>query len=44
MYHLFELQLEKSNENNKFLFEFNVVDDDENADVFYCLMRLRNIR
>ena len=33
-YRLFELQLEKSNENNKFSFEFNVVNDDENADVF----------
>ena len=33
-YRLFELQLKKLNENNKFSFEFDVVDDDENADVF----------
>ena len=33
-YRLFELQFEKLNKNNKFLFKFNVVDDDENADVF----------
>ena len=33
-YCFFELQLKKSNENNKFLFKFNVVDDDENIDVF----------
>ena len=33
-YRLFKLQLKKSNENNEFLFEFNVVNDDENADVF----------
>ena len=33
-YCFFELQLEKSNENNKFSFEFDVVDDDEDADVF----------
>ena len=34
MYRLLELQLEKSDENNEFSFEFNVVDNDENADVF----------
>ena len=33
-YRFFELQLEKSNENSEFSFKFNVVDDDENADVF----------
>ena len=33
-YRLFELQFKKSDENNKFSFKFNVVDDDENADVF----------
>ena len=33
-YRLLKLQLEKLNENNKFSFKFNVVDDDENADVF----------
>ena len=33
-YCLFKLQLEKSNENNKFSFKFNVVNDDENADAF----------
>ena len=33
-YCLFKLQFEKSDENNKFLFKFNVVNDDENADVF----------
>ena len=33
-YRLFELQLKKSNENNEFSFKFDVVDDDENADVF----------
>ena len=34
VYCFLELQLEKSNENNEFSFKFNVVDDDENADVF----------
>ena len=33
-YRLFELQLEKSNENNEFSFKFDVVNNDENADVF----------
>ena len=33
-YRLFELQLKKLNENNEFSFEFDVVDDDEDADVF----------
>ena len=33
-YHFFELQFEKSDENNEFSFKFDVVDDDENADVF----------
>ena len=33
-YCLLKLQLEKSDKNNKFLFKFDVVDDDENADVF----------
>ena len=28
------LQLKKSDENNKFLFKFDVVNDDEDADVF----------
>ena len=32
-YRLFKLQFKKLNENNKFSFEFDVVDDDENADV-----------
>ena len=34
MYRLLKLQLEKSDENNKFSFKFDVVNDDENADVF----------
>ena len=34
VYRLFKLQLEKSDENNKFSFKFNVVDDDENVDAF----------
>ena len=33
-YYFFELQLKKLNENNKFSCKFNVVNDDENADVF----------
>ena len=33
-YHLLELQFKKSDENNKFSFKFNVVNDDENTDVF----------
>ena len=33
-YCFFKLQLKKSNKNNKFLFKFNVVDDDKNVDVF----------
>ena len=33
-YRFFKLQLKKSNENNKSSFKFNVVNDDENADVF----------
>ena len=34
MYCFLKLQLEKSNENNKFSFKFNVIDDDENTDDF----------
>ena len=33
IYFLFELQFEKSDENNKFSFKFNVVNDNENTDV-----------
>ena len=33
-YCLFELQLEQLNENNEFLFKFDIVNDNENADVF----------
>ena len=33
-YRLLKLQLKKLNENNEFSFKFDVVDDDENADVF----------
>ena len=33
-YRFFKLQLKKLNENNKLLFKFKIVDDDENADVF----------
>ena len=33
-YRFFELQLEKSDENNEFSFKFNVVNDDKNTDVF----------
>ena len=33
-YRLFKLQLKKSNENNEFSFKFDVINDDENADVF----------
>ena len=33
-YYFFKLQLKKSDENNKFSVKFNVVNDDENADVF----------
>ena len=33
-YRLFKLQLKKSDEDNEFSFKFNVVNDDENADVF----------
>ena len=33
-YRFLELQLEKLNENNEFLFKFDVVDDDEDVDVF----------
>ena len=34
MYRLLELQLEKSDKNNEFSFKFDVVDDDEDVDVF----------
>ena len=33
-YRFFELQFEKLNENNKFSFKFDVINDDEDADVF----------
>ena len=33
VYRFLELQLKKSDENNKFSFKFDVVDDDENANV-----------
>ena len=33
-YCFFELQLEKSNENNKFSFEFDIINNDENVNVF----------
>ena len=33
-YFFLKLQLEKLNKNNKFLFKFNVVNDDENVNVF----------
>ena len=33
-YCLFKLQFKKSNENNEFSFKFDVIDDDEDADVF----------
>ena len=33
-YCLFELQLEKSDKDSEFLFKFNIVNDDEDADVF----------
>ena len=34
VYRFFKLQFKKSNENNKFSFKFNIVNDDENANVF----------
>ena len=33
-YRLFKLQFKKSNENSEFSFKFNVVNNNENADVF----------
>ena len=33
-YRLFKLQLEKLNENNELKFKFNIINDNENADVF----------
>ena len=33
-YRFLKLQLEKSNKNNKFSFKFNVVNDNEDVDVF----------
>ena len=33
-YCLFKLQFEQLNKNNKFLFKFDVVDDDENINAF----------
>ena len=33
-YYLFELQLKKLNENSEFSFKFDIVNDDEDADVF----------
>ena len=32
-YYFFEMKFSKSNENNKFLFKFNVVDDDNNVKI-----------
>ena len=34
IYCFFELQFEKLNKNNKFLFKFDILNDDESADVF----------
>ena len=33
-YCFFELQLKKLNKNSEFLFKFNIVDDDEDVNVF----------
>ena len=35
MYHLLELKFEKSNKNDKFLFKFNIVDDNNNVKISF---------
>ena len=42
VYRFFELQLKKLNKNSKFLFKFNIVDDNEDADVFQSFNVFKN--